>query len=85
MFARIKTGWNLPRVMFLLMGGYICFESIATSQWIGVFPGLYFGTMGLLGLGCAGGNCAVPVTKSKPTDSNQEVVESYVEIESHTS
>lgn len=81
MLARIKTNWNLPRVLFLLMGSYICFESVATNQWIGIFPGLYFATMGLLGLGCAGGNCAVPYANTTHTSDSEDEVENYVEVE----
>jgi hypothetical protein len=57
MKQRILTGWNFPRVLYLLAGIMISVQSITERQWMGVALGLYFAAMGLFAFGCAGGNC----------------------------
>lgn len=57
MIQRITTGWTFVRAFYLIMGGIVLAEAIATTQWIGGIFGLYFAAMGLFGWGCAAGNC----------------------------
>jgi hypothetical protein len=79
MKRRILTGWNLQRFAFLGLGIMVIAASIQEQQWVGVLFGAYFGGMGLLGLGCAGRNCAVaPHDLGKPSDQEVE----YEEIQS---
>ena len=56
---RILTGWNVQRVLFLLMGGAIIIQSASSEQWSGLLFGGYIASMGLFAFGCAGGNCYV--------------------------
>ena len=72
MKQRILTGWNFPRILYLLAGIMISVQSIAEHQWMGVALGVYFAAMGLFAIGCAAGNCfgnscnnpAVPISKT---------------------
>lgn len=61
---RITTGWTLQRALFLLIGFTVLMSGATDGMWTGVAFGAYFMLMGVLGLGCAGGNCAVPPAKS---------------------
>jgi hypothetical protein len=54
---RILTGWNVQRVLFLLMGIAITVQSAISKQWSGLVFGGYIASMGLFAFGCAGGNC----------------------------
>ncbi len=54
---RILTGWNLPRILYLLAGTMILIQSAAEQQWMGVVFGGYFAMMGIFAFGCAAGNC----------------------------
>jgi len=72
MKQRMLTGWNFPRILYLLAGMMILIQSIAERQWMGVAFGGYFAMMGLFAFGCAAGNCfgnscnyqAIPKSKS---------------------
>jgi hypothetical protein len=68
---RILTGWSFIRVLYLAMGMLVVVQSIATRQWVGVLLGLYFASMGLLGLGCAGGYCFPSNADQKPDKKNE--------------
>lgn len=75
--------WTFTRVLFLLLGTWVCIDAIYSRQWIAFFAGLYFAVTGLLGLACAGGNC-VPdekiISKGNEIDiSNLEPIK-YEEI-----
>jgi hypothetical protein len=54
---RILKNWNLTRVLYLVIGIAIIIQSITNHQWLGVFFGGYFASMGLFAFGCASGNC----------------------------
>lgn len=54
---RILTGWNVQRVLFLLMGIAIIVQSAISEQRYGLLFGGYIASMGLFAFGCAGGNC----------------------------
>jgi len=57
MKERILTGWTFARVIYLLIGILVIIQSIIDRNWILIAPGVYFAVMGLLAMGCAGGNC----------------------------
>lgn len=57
MLKRIRTGWTFTRFIYMVLGGFILGQSILDSQWLGMFIGGYFTSMGLFGFGCASGNC----------------------------
>ncbi|MBS1628184.1 MAG: hypothetical protein JSR09_05665 [Bacteroidetes bacterium] len=57
MKKRILTGWNLKRILYVLIGLTIIIQSILQHEWIGVLLGSYFASMGVFSFGCAGGNC----------------------------
>jgi hypothetical protein len=63
MKERIGKGWNFPRILFLLFGVFFMIQSVIEKQWINLLPGIYFAAMGLLGFGCAAGQCSVPPKK----------------------
>ncbi len=57
MLQKIRTGWNVQRIFYLLAGTGIMVSSIIDGQWIGMLLGGYFTAMGFFGFGCAAGNC----------------------------
>lgn len=68
MLNRIKNGWTITRVIFLVFGLIIMIHSVADAKWFGLIPGAYFASMGLFAFGCAsgncyGGSCSVPESK----------------------
>lgn len=62
---RLIEGWSLVRVLYTLLGAYIVADAMMSTNWFVLLPGVYFLAMGLLGFGCAGGNCAVPTQNKK--------------------
>jgi len=70
MKTRILTNWTFIRVLYLLMGGYIIFQSAIHEQWLGIALGGYFASMGLFAFGCASGSCftAIPPKQKVETD-----------------
>jgi len=57
MKARILTGWNWIRMIYLLTGIAIIIQAIVTAQWIGIALGGYFAAMAIFRFGCAAGSC----------------------------
>jgi len=57
MKERILTGWNLGRILYLLLGLYVIVATAMEGHWFGVLIGAYFAAMGLFRFGCAAGNC----------------------------
>jgi len=64
---RILTGWNIQRVVFLVIGLIITIQSILDRQVTGAIIGLYFTAMGIFRFGCAAGGCIIDnsTTESK--------------------
>jgi hypothetical protein len=60
MMSKILTGWTFTRILYLIIGGFIIFQSITGKQWVGIAIGGYFFAMGLFAFGCAAGNCTIP-------------------------
>lgn len=71
---RILHGWNLMRVLYLIMGIVIVIQSIMAHQYQVLFFGLYFIATSIMGLGCAGGACTNPVQASKSKNRTNEEV-----------
>jgi hypothetical protein len=59
MKQRILSGWNVRRILYLLVGAWIMIQSVIDHQWILAVAGAYFAAMGVFAFGCAGGSCAV--------------------------
>ena len=57
MKERILTGWNIGRVLYLLLGIYVMIATAMEGHWFGILIGAYFAGMGLFRFGCAAGNC----------------------------
>lgn len=68
LWVNASTGWSFRRIIYLGMGILILIQAIGLAQWFGVLLGIYFALMGLLGFGCAGGNCKLPTLNSQSTD-----------------
>ena len=79
MKTRILTNWTFIRVLYLLMGGYIIFQSAIHQQWLGVALGGYFASMGLFAFGCASGNCFTAIPSKQKVDAAIEDVK-YEEV-----
>jgi hypothetical protein len=57
LFQRFFLPWTLTRVLFLLIGFSVIYQSIIDQLWIALFFGGYLFFKGIFALGCAGGNC----------------------------
>lgn len=57
MKKRILSGWNFPRVVYLLAGLSVMAQAVYSRDWVWLLPGAYFASMGLFAFGCAAGNC----------------------------
>lgn len=57
MLDRIKSGWSIMRVLYLLMGITIIVQSVLAHQFAVSLFGIYFAVMAILGMGCVGGGC----------------------------
>ncbi|MBL0309617.1 MAG: hypothetical protein IPP77_08065 [Bacteroidetes bacterium] len=66
---RILNGWNLTRVIYVLMGLLLIIYSVMEQQWFGLVVGGYFAAMGIFSFGCAAGQCDV---RSQRTDFHQK-------------
>lgn len=58
MLEKIKTGWNFQRIFFFAIGTLVVVQSLMSKHYPKASLGLYFAAMGLLGFGCAAGNCS---------------------------
>ena len=71
MQERIKTGWNFQRIFFFAIGTLVVVQSLMSKHYLEASLGLYFAAMGLLGFGCAAGNCSTGPIQSKDVNSNK--------------
>ncbi|MDX1544845.1 MAG: hypothetical protein R3214_12955 [Christiangramia sp.] len=55
---RLLKGWNIWRIIYLVIGLAMIIQAASYDQWIGILLGIYMTAMGMFGFGCAGGNCA---------------------------
>jgi len=71
MLEKIKTGWNFQRIFFFAIGTLVVVQSLMSKHYLEASLGLYFAAMGLLGFGCAAGNCSTGPIQSKDVNSNK--------------
>ena len=76
---RIWRGWNVMRLLRLVLAVVILVQGIVASEAITVIIGIVFGGMALANIGCcSGGSCAANERsinrKSKDTKKYEEVV-----------
>ena len=57
MKERILKGWSLKRILLVVFGLYIIYQSVTDKSWADVAIGTYFISMGVFAFGCASGNC----------------------------
>jgi uncharacterized membrane protein HdeD (DUF308 family) len=64
--------WNLSRIIRIVMGGLVLFESIRTEQYLLGTIGLLFLIQGVMNFGCG---CSVPQNyrMTHPKEKNDEV------------
>lgn len=56
----ILQGWNVMRILRLVLAAVILVQGIIASEMASIFLGAVFGGMALLNVGCCGaGNCAI--------------------------
>jgi hypothetical protein len=68
---KILTGWNIVRVLRLVMGIIAIGQAIATKEWILGLAGGFLLYMALANIGCCGVNgCSIqpPNVDRKPAD-----------------
>jgi hypothetical protein len=71
MLEKIKTGWNFQRIFFFAIGTLVVVQSLMSKHYLEASLGLYFAAIGLLGFGCAAGNCSKGPIQSKDVNSNK--------------
>lgn len=73
MKERILNGWSFIRIIYIVMGVLVMYQSAIMHEWIGFAFGCYFASMGLFRFGCAAGNCATGNT-FQTSNKNQSVL-----------
>lgn len=70
---RILKGWNLRRLMYIILGGFVIGQAILTQQYLIILFGVYFASMGIFNFGCASGVCAyVPPPQKQVVKDNSD-------------
>jgi hypothetical protein len=69
----ILTGWNFLRVFRLFVGFFILSQGIQTAETFTIIMGIAFSAMAVMNVGCFGGNCAVPTTKTPPSTTTNDL------------
>lgn len=64
MKQRLLSGWNVSRILFTVIGVSMIGQAIYEKQYLGIFIGGYFTTMGVMGFGCASGTCSTPTNST---------------------
>lgn len=80
MYNRIFTGWTLTRAIYVLIGGATAISAIMDANWLFAVIGLFFASMGIFGLGCAGKNCATNTTSYQDAPDPDTVEVDYEEV-----
>ena len=71
MREQILTGWNLGRLLSMLLGGIVNIQAFSEKQWAAALFGSGLVVMAILNKGCCAtggcgsGNCNVPTEKVK--------------------
>jgi len=69
-------GWNVIRIIRLLLGVAIIAQSIGSGQWGLMIAGVLFALMPIFNIGCcAGGNCNTIVRKAQHTGNSDIIYE----------
>ena len=79
---RILRGWTFTRILYFVIGAAILISSLPDLEWLGIFAGAYFSSMGLFAFGCASGQCIPKQEFQSDSLSNTEGLE--VEFEEIT-
>ena len=72
MKQRLLTGWSFIRVLYVVLGLFLAVQSFLQQQWLGIFIGGYFASIGIFAFGCAANKCCgnnCTTEKSKKVDS----------------
>lgn len=69
------TNWSFRRGLFLIVGILIVIDSAQKMEWMGIIFGSYFAIMGIFQIGCASGNCTIPLTAENDTIKNKVLFE----------
>lgn len=67
----LLTNWSFRRGLFLIVGVFIIIDSAQKMEWMGIIFGSYFAIMGIFQIGCATGNCAIPLTNDVETTKDE--------------
>ena len=59
MIKSILKNWTWIRFAYLFIGVWMMVQSGIEGQWLGIALGAWPAAMGLFGVGCAGGSCAM--------------------------
>lgn len=78
---RISNNWTRTRFLYLIVGAVLLISSLPDSEWLGIFGGGYFFSMGLFAFGCASGQCLPQhENPNNPNSNNNELEVEFEEI-----
>ena len=60
---RLLQPWSLTRILYVLIGILVMFQSVSEEQWLGLGLGGYMAIMGVFAFGCAGNTCNISPKK----------------------
>lgn len=80
MKERILSGWNIGRVLYLLIGLYVIVATAMERHWFGILIGVYFASMAIFRIGCAAGNCYVNTSNYNNSSAATDTEVNYEEV-----
>lgn len=79
--SNITTGWNFFRLLRLVLGLAVVWQSVTSGDWMIAVLGGLFVLMAVTNTGCCGaGGCATPNTFNRQAKASSEEYAEYEEI-----
>lgn len=69
---RILNGWNVRRVVYLIVGLIATAQAFYLKEYFLILFGVYFAIMAVLNIGCASGHCAYEPPPRKPVVKDEQ-------------
>lgn len=82
MKERLLSGWNIMRILWLIMGIGIVMQAVNEKNFLMLLPGLYFVFAALANVGCFAGSCAVDYTSPKSNNKQSVADIEFEEVQS---
>ena len=68
---RIFQRWDWLRVIRLIIGVSVVFQSVFMQSWLLTTAGIMLTAMAVLNIGCGLNGCSVPVRRTQATDAKE--------------